>query len=336
MHRILELSLANRLVVLILAGLLVAGGIAAFRGLPIDAFPDVTNIQVTVISQAPTLSPLEIEQLVTYPIEQACAGLPHSTEVRSLSKFGLSMVTVVFEDGTDIYFARQLVLERMLSAPATSCPRVSASSLGPISTGLGEVFQYTLESPSREPDGAAHPAGLGAAADPADRRRRRRGRLASAATCASTTWWPIPRRCGATGSPSTSWPTRWRPTTASPAAPTSSAAASSSWCAATAGSASVDDLEGDRRRLSRPRARSCCGRWRRRDRPRDPPGRDQPRRRGRDRRRHRADAAGRLRPGRGRRGQGEARGGPAEPARRTSRSCPSTIAASWSKRPSAR
>ena len=148
MNRLLELSLANRLVVIVLAALLIVAGVGAFRGLPIDAFPDVTNIQVTIISQAPILSPLEIEQLVTYPIERACAGIPHSTEVRSLSKFGLSMVTVVFEDGTDIYFARQLVLERMLGA-RDELPEGVESSLGPISTGLGEVFQYTLESSER-------------------------------------------------------------------------------------------------------------------------------------------------------------------------------------------
>ena len=110
MNRLIEMSLAHRVVVLLLALLLVGLGWTSLRQLPIDAFPDVTNIQVTVISQAATLSPMEVEQLVTYPIEQACAGLPYSTEVRSLSKFGLSMVTVVFEDGTDIYFARQLVL----------------------------------------------------------------------------------------------------------------------------------------------------------------------------------------------------------------------------------
>jgi cobalt-zinc-cadmium resistance protein CzcA len=149
MARLIELSLAHRLVVALLALLLIAAGWISFRSLPIDAFPDVTNIQVTVISQSPTLSPLEIEQLVTYPIEQACAGLPFSTEVRSLSKFGLSMVTVVFEDGTDIYFARQMVLERIFSVQA-ELPDGTSSNLGPISTGLGEVFQYTLESPERD------------------------------------------------------------------------------------------------------------------------------------------------------------------------------------------
>lgn len=149
MIRLVDLALSHRVVILVLAVLLVFAGLSAFRQLPIDAFPDVTNIQVTVISQAPTLSPIEIEQLVTYPIEQACSGLPHSTQVRSLSKYGLSMVTVVFEDGTDIYFARQLVMERMLSA-RDQLPEGAESNLGPISTGLGEVYQYTLESPSHD------------------------------------------------------------------------------------------------------------------------------------------------------------------------------------------
>ena len=149
MRRLLDASLEHRLVVIVLALLLAGAGWAAFRQLPIDAFPDVTNIQVTVISQAPTLSPREIEQLVTYPIEQACAGLPRSSQLRSLSKFGLSMVTVVFEDGTDLYFARQLVMER-ISAVREELPEGTQCGLGPISTGLGEVFQYTLESPARD------------------------------------------------------------------------------------------------------------------------------------------------------------------------------------------
>lgn len=149
MKRLVDLSLSHRLVVILLALLLVGAGWISFRHLPIDAFPDVTNVQVTVISQAPTLSPLEVEQLVTYPIEQVCTGLPHSTEVRSLSKFGLSMVTVVFSDGTDIYFARQLVMERIFTVQ-NDLPDGVSSNLGPISTGLGEVYQYTLESPDRD------------------------------------------------------------------------------------------------------------------------------------------------------------------------------------------
>ena len=176
MRSLVEASLAHRLVVILLAVLLMGAGWIAFRTLPIDAFPDVTNVQVTVISQAATLSPLEVEQLVTYPIEQVCAGLPYSTEVRSLSKFGLSMVTVVFEDGTDIYFARQLVMERIFTV-REELPAGASSNLGPISTGLGEVFQYTLESPTRDLMELRTPAGLGAAADPAHRARGRRGGL---------------------------------------------------------------------------------------------------------------------------------------------------------------
>ncbi len=149
MQRLIEMSLAHRLVVILLAVLLIGAGWGAFKQLPIDAFPDVTNIQVTVISQAATLSPIEIEQLVTYPIEQSVAGLPYSTGVRSLSKFGLSMVTIVFEDGTDIYFARQLVLERIFTV-SNELPEGTQSNLGPISTGLGEVYQYTLESDRRD------------------------------------------------------------------------------------------------------------------------------------------------------------------------------------------
>jgi len=149
MQRLIEMSLAHRLVVILLSVLLIGAGWGAFKQLPIDAFPDVTNIQVTVISQAATLSPIEIEQLVTYPIEQSVAGLPYSTGVRSLSKFGLSMVTVVFEDGTDIYFARQLVLERIFTV-SNELPEGTQSNLGPISTGLGEVYQYTLESDQRD------------------------------------------------------------------------------------------------------------------------------------------------------------------------------------------
>ncbi len=149
MQRLIDLALDHRLVVLVLAALLAVGGFLAYRTVPIDAFPEMTNVQVTIISQASTLSPVEIERLVTYPIEQACAGLPFSTEVRSLSKYGLSMVTVVFEDGTDIYFARQLVLERLFSV-RDQLPLGADATLGPISTGLGEVFQYTLSSPTRD------------------------------------------------------------------------------------------------------------------------------------------------------------------------------------------
>ncbi len=172
MNRLIEMSLAHRLVVPLLAALLAGLGWSALNQLPIDAFPDVTNIQVTVISQAETLSPMEVEQLVTYPIEQACAGLPYSTEVRSLSKFGLSMVTVVFEDGTDIYFARQLVLERLFSV-RNDLPDGVMSDLD----GARRSLPVHAGESDPEPDGTAGPPGLGVAPDPADRARRCRRRL---------------------------------------------------------------------------------------------------------------------------------------------------------------
>ena len=175
MQRLVELSLEHRLVVVLLAVLLVAAGWMSFRSLPIDAFPDVTNVQVTVISQAATLSPLEIEQLLTYPIEQACTGLPHSTEVRSLSKFGLSMVTVVFEDGTDIYFARQLVLERIFSVQG-DLPEGASSGSGADLDRSRRGLPVHAGEPRPRPDGSALAPGLGPAADPPDRTGRCRRR----------------------------------------------------------------------------------------------------------------------------------------------------------------
>src|ERR1044071_5627745 len=109
-------SLRNRAAVVLGATLLLLVGVRSGFRLPIDAVPDVTNVQVQVITSAPALSPLEVEQYVTVPVERAMAGIPKTSEVRSLSRYGLSLVTVAFEDGTDIYFARQLVSERMREA----------------------------------------------------------------------------------------------------------------------------------------------------------------------------------------------------------------------------
>ncbi len=108
----LRFLLKQRLLVIALTLLLVGVGIWSADQLPIDAVPDITNIQVQINTDAPALSPLEVEKQITFPVEVAVSGLPRVTEVRSLSKFGLSQVTVVFEDGTDIYFARQLVQQR--------------------------------------------------------------------------------------------------------------------------------------------------------------------------------------------------------------------------------
>lgn len=142
--KLVSFSLKQRLLMLVGLGLLVAGGLWALRTIPIDAFPDVTTVQVQVITEAPGLAPPEVERLVTFPLEVQVAGLPGITDVRSLSKFGLSMVTVVFDDSVDIYFARQLVLERMIEAKEKLPPGVEPV-MGPISTGLGEIFQYTVE-----------------------------------------------------------------------------------------------------------------------------------------------------------------------------------------------
>lgn len=144
LDKLISFSLRQRLLIIIGVAILTGFGLYSFKRLPIDAFPDVTNIQVQIITEAPGRSPLEVEKFVTYPIEIQMTGLPRLTELRSLSKFGLSVVTIVFEDGVDIYFARQLVLERLIEAKE-KLPENVEPSLGPISTGLGEIYQYTLE-----------------------------------------------------------------------------------------------------------------------------------------------------------------------------------------------
>ncbi len=142
--------LDNRLLVLLATLLLTAGGVAAWRSLPIDAFPDVTNNQVMVLAKAPGLAAVDVEERVSFPIEQAMRGLPRVRQVRSLSKAGLSQVVVVFEDGTDTWWTRQVVFER-LGAAREALPPGVVPELGPISTGLGEIFQYTLESERHSP-----------------------------------------------------------------------------------------------------------------------------------------------------------------------------------------
>jgi heavy metal efflux system protein len=145
LERIIRLSIRQRWAVLAAAFLLAALGIYNFGRLKIDAVPDITNVQVQVNTPAPGFSPLEAEQRITYPIETALAGLPGLEYTRSVSRAGLSQVTVVFEDGTDIYFARQLVNERLLGT-RDSLPPVAEPAMGPIATGLGEIFMYTLEA----------------------------------------------------------------------------------------------------------------------------------------------------------------------------------------------
>ncbi|MEX5217356.1 MAG: CusA/CzcA family heavy metal efflux RND transporter [Nitrospira sp.] len=143
-ERLIRAVIEQRFVVLPAVGLLILGGVAAFLHLPIDAFPDVTPVQVQVITRAASLAPPEIERLVTFPLEIELTNLPGKTELRSVSRFGISVITVVFEDGIDIYFARQLVLERVLQA-RSRLPQGAEPVLGPVSTGLSEVFMYVVE-----------------------------------------------------------------------------------------------------------------------------------------------------------------------------------------------
>jgi cobalt-zinc-cadmium resistance protein CzcA len=157
LDRIIHLSIRFRWVVL--AAVLILGGVGvwSFQRLPIDATPDITNVQVQINSEAEGYSPLEAEQRVTFPIETAIAGLPHLDYTRSVSRYGLSQVTVVFEDGTDIYFARQLVNER-LQAVRSQLPVGVEPEMGPIATGLGEIFMYTVEAEkgATKPDGSVY------------------------------------------------------------------------------------------------------------------------------------------------------------------------------------
>ncbi|ABC80795.1 efflux RND transporter permease subunit [Anaeromyxobacter dehalogenans] len=148
--RILEWLLKNRLLVLGVTAALSAAGWIAWKRLPIDAFPDVTNTQVMILTKAPGLAAVDVEQRVSFPIEQAMRGLPRVTQVRSLSKAELSQVVVVFEDGAETYWTRQLVFERLAGARDALPPGVEPE-LGPISTGLGEIFQYTLEGEGLSP-----------------------------------------------------------------------------------------------------------------------------------------------------------------------------------------
>ena len=146
---LLEFSLRQRILVLGLACLLSVYGVVAFQSIPIDAYPDVTNIQVQVLTEAPGLSPIEVERFITYPLELQLTGLPGMAEIRSLSKFALSQITVVFRDDVDIYFARQLVLER-ITAAKDRLPDGLEPVMGPVTTGLGEVYQYYVEGPDAD------------------------------------------------------------------------------------------------------------------------------------------------------------------------------------------
>ncbi|MFX1682945.1 CusA/CzcA family heavy metal efflux RND transporter [Mitsuaria sp. CC2] len=161
-ERIIRFAIEHRWLVMLAVFGMAALGVFSYQKLPIDAVPDITNVQVQINTGAPGYSPLETEQRVTYPIETVMAGLPGLQQTRSLSRYGLSQVTVIFNDGTDIYFARQLVNERIQSA-RSQLPEGVTPNIGPISTGLGEIFLWTVESEpgAKKPNGELYtPADL--------------------------------------------------------------------------------------------------------------------------------------------------------------------------------
>lgn len=144
LQKLIEFSLANRFLVIVITFLMAIAGLRSAMVLPIDAVPDMTNVQVAVITAAGALSPVEVEQYITYPIESTMSGLPNVAELRSVSKFGISVVTIVFEEGVDIYFARQLVSERLPTATAAIPNGFGVPELGPLTTALGEILQFEL------------------------------------------------------------------------------------------------------------------------------------------------------------------------------------------------
>ncbi len=142
---LIRASLRQRLLVMAFAVIGLMFGLRGVQNLSVDAFPDVTNIQVQIATEATGKSPDEVERLITVPIEIAMTGLPGIEEMRSLNKNGLSLITLVFNDDTDVYFARQLVMERMIEVK-DKLPQGVTPVLGPVSTGLGEIYQYTLHT----------------------------------------------------------------------------------------------------------------------------------------------------------------------------------------------
>jgi cobalt-zinc-cadmium resistance protein CzcA len=159
LNAIIRLAVERRFMMLASSLVLIAAGLWSYRYLPIDAVPDITNVQVQINTEATGYSPLEAEQRVTFPVETALYGLPQLEYTRSLSRYGLSQVTVVFKDGTDIYHARNLIDQR-LGQISDALPEGLKPVMGPISTGLGEIFSYTVtaDSDARQPDGSPYDA----------------------------------------------------------------------------------------------------------------------------------------------------------------------------------
>jgi len=156
-EKVIDFSIRHRWFVLLGVIAIAVLGIYNFQQLPIDAVPDITNIQVQINTSAPGYSPLETEQRITFPIETAMSGIPNLDYTRSISRYGLSQVTVIFKDDTDIYWGRQQIAERLQQAKEQLPPGVS-TEMGPISTGLGEIFMWTVDAKegAKKPDGTAY------------------------------------------------------------------------------------------------------------------------------------------------------------------------------------
>ncbi|WP_315822014.1 efflux RND transporter permease subunit [Paraflavitalea speifideaquila] len=149
LNKIILFSIKNKLVIGIFTLGLIIWGIWSASKLPVDAVPDITNNQVQIITLTPTLAAQETEQLVTYPIEQSITNLPDLIEMRSISRFGLSVITVVFDDKVDVYFARQLISEKLKEAGEKIPKGIGTPELAPVSTGLGEIYQYVIHPKKR-------------------------------------------------------------------------------------------------------------------------------------------------------------------------------------------
>ncbi len=145
-NHVIEWSLNNRFIVMLAAIVLLGVGLISASTLPLDAVPDLTNVQVQVLTTAPALGPVEVEQFITFPVENAMSGLPRVAEIRSISRIGLSAVTVAFEDGTDIYWARNLVNERLQQARENIPPGMGDPQMGPIATGMSEIYQFEVRA----------------------------------------------------------------------------------------------------------------------------------------------------------------------------------------------
>ncbi|MFN8333267.1 MAG: efflux RND transporter permease subunit [Saprospiraceae bacterium] len=146
LNRIIDFSIHNKLVIGLLVAGLIGFGIYELQRLPIDAVPDITDNQVQIITTAPSLGAPDVERLITFPIEQVNSNIPGLKGMRSISRFGLSVVTIVFTDATDIYWARQQVSERLMQAQEQIPKEIGLPVLAPVTTGLGEIYQYTLRA----------------------------------------------------------------------------------------------------------------------------------------------------------------------------------------------